>query len=165
MRRHFTATAVIVDAGRVLLLEHRKLGVWLPPGGHIDADEDPEQAVRREVREEVGLEVHILCDERPTHPAVTTVPTPYTIQVEDIPGRPGDPAHQHIDLVYVCTPAGVATTTAIEYDSWRWVPIGEVQDLDTPPELPTLVASCADYAHQRQATTAGLAFLPPKSGA
>lgn len=147
MRRHFTATAVILDAGRVLLLKHRKLGLWLPPGGHIEADEDPEQAVRREVREEVGLEVHILTDQRPTHPAVTTVPAPFTIQVEDIPGRPGDPPHQHIDLIYVCSPAGIDTTSAaIEYDSWRWVSLNTIEDLDTPPELPSLVASCANFA-------------------
>jgi 8-oxo-dGTP pyrophosphatase MutT (NUDIX family) len=154
--RHLTATAVILDRDRVLLLWHRKLQMWLPPGGHIEPNEDPEQAVRREVLEEVGMEVRIVSDERPTHPAVATVPPPYTIQVEDIPEGPSDPQHQHIDLIYVCVPGDMTESPeTAEYEDWRWVPIDEVAALDIPPELPSLVEACADYATSLVATGAG----------
>ena len=55
-----TAGAVVVDdAGRVLLLRHvfRRGSGWGVPGGFLERGEQPEEAVRRELREEVGLEV------------------------------------------------------------------------------------------------------------
>ena len=60
MIRHFTATGIVLHQDSVLLIEHAKLGWWMPPGGHIDPDEDPVQAVLREVREETGLECQII---------------------------------------------------------------------------------------------------------
>jgi 8-oxo-dGTP diphosphatase len=58
-----TAGAVITDAhGRVLLLKHRfRPGTgWGMPGGFLEAGEQPEEALRRELREEVGLEIEKL---------------------------------------------------------------------------------------------------------
>lgn len=58
-----TAGAVITDnRGRVLLLKHRfRPGTgWGMPGGFIEEGEQPEEALRRELREEVGLEVETL---------------------------------------------------------------------------------------------------------
>jgi len=52
--RHFTATGFVVHDGCVLLHWHPKVKAWLPPGGHIDENEDPVQAVLREVWEESG---------------------------------------------------------------------------------------------------------------
>src|SRR5918999_5390790 len=55
-----TAGAVVSDErGRVLLLRHvlRKGSGWGVPGGFLAAGEQPEEAVRREVREETGLEL------------------------------------------------------------------------------------------------------------
>lgn len=144
MIRHFTATAIVLDHYQVLLLEHRKLSWWLPPGGHIEDNEDPVQAVRREVLEEVGLEVDIVTNQPFRHPDVGIVEPPFTILVEDVPDPEiGD--HQHIDLIYVCTPRSTAARCA-EYDGHRWVPINAVKDLNVPPELPDLVTACAAFA-------------------
>ena len=55
-----TAGAIVTDAnGRVLLLKHRfRPGTgWGMPGGFIEEGEQPEEALRRELREEVGLEL------------------------------------------------------------------------------------------------------------
>ena len=48
------------------MTHHRKLDKWLPLGGHIELDEDPEQAAVREAREESGLEVELLGERPPT---------------------------------------------------------------------------------------------------
>ena len=55
-----TAGAVVSDErGRVLLLRHvlRKGSGWGMPGGFLKASEQPEEAIRRELREETGLEL------------------------------------------------------------------------------------------------------------
>jgi 8-oxo-dGTP diphosphatase len=43
------------DEGRVLLVDHRKAGLWLPSGGHVEPGEHPVATVRREVQEELGI--------------------------------------------------------------------------------------------------------------
>ena len=118
-QRHFVATAYVVHEGRTLLLLHRKLGLWLPPGGHIDEGELPEEAALREVREETGLEVELLSPRRrpdPKAPGVRYLHLPNHVQLEDIPNHP-----QHIDLIYFCR---AVTTKAVispaEHHAMRW---------------------------------------------
>ena len=55
--KHLVVYFVPADiANRSLLLgDHRKSGLWLPPGGHVEDGEDPRQAVVREAREELGI--------------------------------------------------------------------------------------------------------------
>jgi 8-oxo-dGTP pyrophosphatase MutT (NUDIX family) len=58
-RIDFTVEAFIVFGGKVLLRKHDKYKRWLSIGGHIELDEDPVQAIIREVKEEVGLDVEL----------------------------------------------------------------------------------------------------------
>ncbi|NBT91055.1 MAG: NUDIX domain-containing protein [Verrucomicrobia bacterium] len=62
----FTVSLFIVQDGKVLLIHHKKLDAWLPIGGHIELDEDPEQAAYREAREECGLEIELIGERQPT---------------------------------------------------------------------------------------------------
>ena len=55
----FTAEVFVVHKNKVLLRKHDKYKIWLSVGGHIELDEDPNQAAVREVKEEVGLDVVI----------------------------------------------------------------------------------------------------------
>lgn len=54
-----TVEVFIVNRGRVLLRKHDKYKIWLSVGGHVELDEDPNQAAVREVKEEVGLDVKL----------------------------------------------------------------------------------------------------------
>ena len=56
---HLTASAFVVSPDdELLLIFHRKLGIWVQPGGHIEpGDESLLDAARREVAEEVGLDL------------------------------------------------------------------------------------------------------------
>ncbi|TSC74044.1 MAG: NUDIX hydrolase [Parcubacteria group bacterium Gr01-1014_33] len=60
----FTAEVFVVYQDKVLLRKHDKYKMWLGVGGHIELDEDPNQAAVREVKEEVGLDVVIADDRR-----------------------------------------------------------------------------------------------------
>lgn len=62
---HLVSYFVPVDTTRrtLLLEEHLRSGLWLPPGGHVEVDEDPRDAVRRECMEELGVDARLLTDE------------------------------------------------------------------------------------------------------
>lgn len=100
IERHATSTAYVVSDNRTLLLWHTKLGMWLPPGGHSEPNEDPVQTACREAQEESGLEVEVIpppnlliCE------GPEVLPPPVVILIEDIV-RHDQPFHQHIDHVY-----------------------------------------------------------------
>lgn len=84
---HVTGSAVVSDgAGRVILHRHKRLGIWLQPGGHVDPGEPPQDAALRETFEETGL--------RATHPDGI----PRLVHVDVHPGPRG---HLHLDLRYL----------------------------------------------------------------
>ncbi len=60
--RHFVATVYVVNDGAVALHRHERLGIRIPPGGHVDRDELPHEAGLREVREETGLDPELVDD-------------------------------------------------------------------------------------------------------
>ena len=119
MIRHFTATGFVVSGESLLLHWHPRVGAWLPPGGHIEPNEDPVEAVLREVLEETGLVVEVVWDppDPPSAHPVHIAP-PVAIMVEDIDG-PGEGHHQHIDMIYFCRPAGGPVGKL--NPGWRWV--------------------------------------------
>ena len=127
MIRHFTATGFVVQGDTTLLHWHKRLGQWMPPGGHIEADEDPVQALLREVLEETGIVAEVIPAKKPLgfkYPE--QLPAPYTILVEDIPG-PGEP-HKHIDMIYFCRPVDGASHERVDDPTLRWVHESELRD-------------------------------------
>ena len=113
--RDFTATTFVVRNAHTLLLWHRKIGAWLPPGGHIDPNELPEEAACREVREETGLEVELMGSHQQWGEVAVLI-RPVCILLEDI-----EPGHQHIDLIYFArAPRGPARINPRESTQMRW---------------------------------------------
>jgi 8-oxo-dGTP pyrophosphatase MutT (NUDIX family) len=99
--RHFTVAVFVVWEGKVLLHLHRKLGMWLPPGGHIERNELPDEAAVREVLEETGMSVRLAGERREDVDDPVQLYRPAGVQLENI-----GPGHQHIDLIYFATPTG-----------------------------------------------------------
>jgi ADP-ribose pyrophosphatase YjhB (NUDIX family) len=120
VKQHFTCTGFVVERDKTLLLWHKRLQMWVPPGGHLEADEDPVRAVLREIREETGLEAKVL-------PLGQTFPfsypgqiaPPYTILLED--SLELGEAHKHMDLIYFCRPANNASLRPPEGAVVTWV--------------------------------------------
>lgn len=109
--RHLTVTGFLVHEGRILLHWHRRNHLWLPMGGHIEPDEDPIQAVLREVAEECGVRAEVIPTVRPLpFHNLPQLPPPVTILVARVKScgaaqRAGWPGPvDHIDLVYYCRP-------------------------------------------------------------
>ena len=160
MKKHFTATAFVVRGDATLLHWHKRLAQWLPPGGHIEPDEEPAEAALREVREETGLVCEVVATS-PSHAFASPqqLPAPYTVLLEEIPGpdpsaappggalrtgpsaappggalRTGEPAHMHIDLIYFVRPVDGADHGTVDDPTLRWVSEAELQD-DGPLEV------------------------------
>lgn len=99
---HFTVAVFVVEQGHVLLHLHARTGLWLPPGGHIEPGELPDEAALREVMEEAGIAVRLVGGTGIDHHAEDAprqLVRPEGVQLEDI-----SPDHQHIDLVYFAVP-------------------------------------------------------------
>ncbi len=122
--RDFTATTFVVAGGRTLLIRHKKIGMWLPPGGHIDPHELPCDAAVREVREETGLEVALLAPPSEMG-SVRVLSQPVCILLERIAE-----GHEHIDLIYFGRVTGGTLAASVEEtDGHRWC---AASDLDSP---------------------------------
>lgn len=113
---HVTAGALLLRAdGRVLLVEHKALGKWLFPGGHLEEDDETlMKAALRELAEETGID-----------PALVTPvsPVPLHIDVHPIPANPAkdEPDHQHFDFRFLFrTDADVAALQAEEVLDYSW---------------------------------------------
>lgn len=97
--RHFTVAVFVVSGRKVLLHFHRKLGMSLPPGGHIEEGELPDDAAVREVFEEAGIEVELVGERREDVDEPRQLHRPAGIQLENI-----GVGHEHIDLIYFAKP-------------------------------------------------------------
>ena len=92
----FVVSIFICHKDRVLLIYHKKYNEWLPIGGHIDLNEDPEIALLKEIDEESGLTVKILADKpKIAHPGVKPIWTPSYVDVHRITD-----VHKHIAFIY-----------------------------------------------------------------
>ena len=87
---HVTGSAIVTGPRGVLLLRHKRLGLWLQPGGHVDPGESPWEAALREAHEETGLSVSF------TQFDPDGVPSLVHVDVHD-----GGRGHTHLDLRYV----------------------------------------------------------------
>jgi 8-oxo-dGTP pyrophosphatase MutT (NUDIX family) len=102
---HVTGSAIVVGPPGVVLHLHRRMGLWLQPGGHLEPGEPPWLAAARETAEETGL--------RAASPA-----RPPLVHVDVHPGPHG---HLHLDLRYLLwVPGGPPRPAAGESQDVRW---------------------------------------------
>jgi len=83
---HVTGSAIVVGSRGVVLHLHKRLGLWLQPGGHIDRGETPWEASWREASEETGLVVR--------HPDAGATLVHVDVHI-------GAHGHTHLDLRYL----------------------------------------------------------------
>ena len=107
--KHSVSVAAVItdDRGRALLIQRRDNGHWEPPGGVLELGETIENGLRREVREETGLEIE---------------PGPLTGVYKNM-------ARGIVALVFRCQVTGGQLTTNEEAIAFRWAEEGEIRDL------------------------------------
>ena len=123
----FVVSVFIVHNNKVLLIYHKKYNEWLPIGGHVELNEDPEEALYREIKEESGLKVSILAETPDIkHSGVKPLPTPSFVDAHRISAK-----HKHIAFVYF----GVSSTDRVklherEHREFRWLGLNELKSVE-----------------------------------
>ena len=124
---HLTASAFVLSPDRrdLVLIHHKKLGIWVQPGGHVEpTDDDLLGAARREVLEEVGL-----ADLESISPSDRS--PVFDVDIHSIPARKGDPAHEHFDVRFAFVAKTRNLVHSEEVADLRWVPLPEVEQMGT----------------------------------
>jgi 8-oxo-dGTP pyrophosphatase MutT (NUDIX family) len=129
----FVVEVFVVYKDKVLLRLHDKYKIWLSVGGHIELDEDPNQAALREVKEEVGLDVKLydenLLFKHETPDNKQLIP-PIALGRHDI-----SISHEHIVHVYFAiSQTDVVIPEKID-DTWKWLTKAELETMDLRPDI------------------------------
>lgn len=124
---------------QILLLKHNKLNSWLQPGGHVELNEDPLEALERELQEETGLtpdQYEIL--EPAEHPRPvggnnTALPLPFYLNVHTVST---DKNHRHIDICYlVQAKTAKLTSTPDGASDIKWLSRSQIGQLHDANEM------------------------------
>ncbi len=128
---HVTASGIVVGRRGTVLHRHKRLGIWMQPGGHIDAGETPDEAALREATEELGLAVE--------HPG--TGPMLIHLDVHQAAH-----AHTHLDLRYLLLGADAdPMPPPDESPDARWCSWGEALAMADPALIDALPLARAVY--------------------
>jgi len=118
----------LIHNSKVLLIHHKKLNLWLPPGGHIEENETPDDALKREFREEVGIDIEIINrnDMPKAGNIIKQLAVPFYVNVHNV----GD--HDHCCLFYLCKPkTPKIKENTKEINNFKWF---SKEDLSKVPE-------------------------------
>lgn len=133
---HFTASAVVIEEGHILLVHHRRIGAWLPPGGHIDDGELPHEAAIRETFEETGVRAVVLTPEMPFSIDSEAFFLQQPLCIHGVFAVEKGVEVYHIDLAYLCSvDRGDGSempllTVAEEVHDAAWIPLDGLGSLN-----------------------------------
>jgi len=125
MKFHRAVAVYILNSkDEVLLLYHKKLKTYLPPGGHVEEGELTHNAAEREALEEAGVKIKFihkhesLGDDR-----ANPLPVPFLVQLEDL----GD--HYHEDFVYLARAESDEIKNSENHDDIGWFSFDDALNL------------------------------------
>ena len=119
----FTVEVYIVHENKVLLRKHDKYKIWLSIGGHIELHEDPIEALIREVREEVGLEISIYDRNKDNNPPAFSTSDYKELITPMFRNRHRiNPTHEHVTESHFAYADSdkVRPATYEQQGEWKW---------------------------------------------
>ena len=117
---HVTGSAWILDQSgeKTLLTHHRKLNLWLQPGGHADGNSDVLAVAMQECLEETGLTSLV--------PVAKGI---FDLDIHAIPARKDEPSHYHYDVRFLVRDTGGEDfIVSGESHDLAWVPLERLED-------------------------------------
>jgi len=150
---HFTATGLVFNENRqILMIFHKKLNVWLPPGGHIENNELPAKAVIREIFEETGIKAEILQTENKmltvSNNECIELDKPFILLLENIERNW---KHNHIDMVYICKALNKnLILQKSEVNDIGWFDIDQAEKLNTFENVKQVIQKAFELINSRR---------------
>lgn len=122
----FTVAAYVVFQNKILLVHHKKLQKWLPPGGHIELNQDPQEALFAELQEETGItkEQLEIIGNKPTisSPGTKFLYAPIFLDIHDI-----SETHKHIGMTYILkSKTDTIQLSHREHNQIRWFSMTDI---------------------------------------
>ena len=133
MEKHFAVSGFVMNEThtKALMVFHKKLGVWVIPGGHLEDNEYPHEGAKREILEETGVEAKILNYTEvniPDSEKEFQIPNPITTLRELIAGKGDTPEHIHMDLIFLAeaNENDVINGQETEVEDVKWMTAEEI---------------------------------------
>ncbi|MCH1512269.1 MAG: NUDIX domain-containing protein [Acidimicrobiales bacterium] len=123
---HLTGSALIVDNSdsKVLVMLHKKLNIWLQPGGHADGEGYLSNVARREAYEETGIR------------GLRVLTPGIDCDIHRIPKFKKEEQHFHYDTTYLLlAPETAKIKRNHESLDMRWVTLEELEELTQEERL------------------------------
>lgn len=165
-----TAGGFLVHQNKILLVKHKKLGIWLAPGGHLEGDELPHQAGEREVFEETGVKVEavsavpLINSEASQYLPVPLAINLHWISKENYQARISSPTpekpnstslwpkgcEQHLGYIYLVKPVGDIHIKhdPNESDGIDWFAASQINTLKTSEDIKSEIKLAFDISQQ-----------------
>lgn len=121
--------------GKILLVDHRKAQLWLPPGGHVELNEHPKDTVIREVKEELGIEADFL------------IPSPLFITISKTAGATIGIGHTDVSLWYILQSSSLQSFDydKREFKQIHWFQIDEIPYEKSDPHMDRFIKKLQKY--------------------
>jgi 8-oxo-dGTP diphosphatase len=129
-RSAFSVSVLARNGGKVLIIQHARLRLWLPVGGELEPGETPLLAAARELLEETGLDGTFLYADGSGLPGE---PRGFIGYEEHEAGAKGT----HLNFCFVADVPSQEVRPNAEFQEWRWV--SDATALDCPPNVRTLI--------------------------
>lgn len=162
-----TASGTLIYHNKILLIKHKKIQLWMCPGGHMEPDELPHQAAEREFWEETGIKVKALhYGFQPDNALTEFLPIPIStnlhwVSQENYQRRLKNPSHfqaeemwvkgceQHYNQNYLVEPlAGVDFSQNVEEtDGIAWFSQDEISELKTGAQIQLEIRNAFEKYH------------------
>ena len=128
--RDWAVATFVVWRCAVMLHRHAKLGLWLPCGGHVEADELPDVAAVREVLEESGVRVRLVGAPPVASRDPRALVPPRGVQLSRIADD-----HEHVDLIYLAIPEPGYAGALLDDPTLGWYGPGDLARLPLSDEV------------------------------
>lgn len=122
----FTVAAFMVFDDKVLMVNHGRYGLWLAPGGHVELDEDTDEALFREIYEETGYkpdEIEILS----AKPKNKVRGAKFLYAPNYMDSHEANAPHKHIALVYFVKALHGKHIKSDEHLEAKWLSLADFQ--------------------------------------
>jgi ADP-ribose pyrophosphatase YjhB (NUDIX family) len=123
-RRDFVAGCLIIQDGKLLLIDHGKYDMWLAPGGHVEERETPDETAKRETLEETGFEVELKHSSGVVEEEFIDIPRPFNVNLHKI-----EEGHWHCDYLYLAEIVEEKEAShGYEHDGMRWFSVKDLEN-------------------------------------